>query len=280
MKLFLDTSGRENFSTPHHSPMTSRDLEERWKEARPPPHVHGSPSLVNGYINNPHRRYGFINPTYLPSTPTDPAFKGVLPQATYSRAFAPPKRISTALHLHSTTPQKRTHALHLRLSPFSNPAPEMLRSPLPGASAALREKEHTRAKKWRDMAVVRKRSERGDEAGRGGGCEWAFVTRDPKLVSRTWKGIPDCWRAAAWHAFLTASAKRRGIGRGDAELIEIYAVGFFFFGCESGNDILGGDEGLCGCLVLLQRWTRFSPLVEGGLEHCIRGFPSTPQTPH
>lgn len=106
----------------------------------------------------------------------------------------------------------------------------MLRSPLPGASAALREKEHTRAKKWRDMAVVRKRSERGDEAGKGGGCEWAFVTRDPKLVSRTWKGIPDCWRAAAWHAFLTASAKRRGIGRGDAELIEIYAVGPTFFG--------------------------------------------------
>lgn len=105
----------------------------------------------------------------------------------------------------------------------------MLRSPLPGASAALREKEHTRAKKWRDMAVVRKRSERGDEAGRGGGCEWAFVTRDPKLVSRTWKGIPDCWRAAAWHAFLTASAKRRGIGRGDAELIEIYAVRLSLF---------------------------------------------------
>lgn len=212
--------------SPHpitRSPVISRDTMERERKNQ-------STTMFNSYADTPHRRYGFINPTYLPSTPTDPAFKGALPTPTYSRAFAPPKRISTALHLHSTTPQKRTHALHLRLSPFSNPAPEMLRSPLPGASAALREKEHTRAKKWRDMAVVRKRSERGDEAGRGGGCEWGFVTRDPKLVSRTWKGIPDCWRAAAWHAFLTASAKRRGIGRGDAELIEIYAVGFTFFG--------------------------------------------------
>lgn len=104
----------------------------------------------------------------------------------------------------------------------------MLRSPLPGASAALREKENTRAKKWREMAVVRKRSERGDEGGKGGGCEWGFVTRDPKLVSRVWKGIPDCWRAAAWHAFLTASAKSRGVGRGDGELVEIYAVRLYF----------------------------------------------------
>ncbi|RPB10892.1 RabGAP/TBC [Morchella conica CCBAS932] len=99
----------------------------------------------------------------------------------------------------------------------------MLRSPLPGATALLREKENNRAKKWREMAVVRKMSERGDEGGRGGGCEWGFVTGDPKLISRTWKGIPDCWRAAAWHAFLTASRKRRGIGRGDGELVEMYA---------------------------------------------------------
>lgn len=54
---------------------------------------------------------------------------------------------------------------------------------------------------------------------------------DAKLISRTWKGIPDCWRAAAWHAFLTASAKRRGIGKSDTELVTIYTVGFpsFFF---------------------------------------------------
>ena len=79
--------------------------------------------------------------------------------------------------------------------------------------------------------MVRKRGERGEERGKGGGTEWGFVTVDAKLISRTWKGIPDCWRAAAWHAFLTASAKRRGIGKSDAELVTIYTVGFpsFFF---------------------------------------------------
>src|SRR5690606_22310897 len=27
------------------------------------------------------------------------------------------------------------------------------------------------------------------------------------LIERTWKGIPDCWRSAAWWSFLEVSAK-------------------------------------------------------------------------
>lgn len=100
----------------------------------------------------------------------------------------------------------------------------MLKAPLPERSVVMRDKENTRSRKWKEMAVRRRRTERGDERGRGSGLEWSFVTTDSKLISRTWKGIPDCWRGVAWHAFLTASAKARKIGKTDLELIAIYNV--------------------------------------------------------
>lgn len=43
---------------------------------------------------------------------------------------------------------------------------------------------------------------------RGGGMRFDFDVRNPKLVERTWKGIPDRWRATAWWSFLEASARR------------------------------------------------------------------------
>ena len=73
-------------------------------------------------------------------------------------------------------------------------------------------KEWSRNEKWLQMA--RKRSD-----SRGGGMSFDFDTSDSKLISRTWKGIPDRWRAAAWHSFMTASARRRGPHTPDDELI-------------------------------------------------------------
>ena len=46
-----------------------------------------------------------------------------------------------------------------------------------------------------------------------------------QLISRTWKGIPDCWRGAAWHSFLTSSAEKKGNCLPDEELKAIYHVG-------------------------------------------------------
>ena len=70
-------------------------------------------------------------------------------------------------------------------------------------SEALKRKEWERSEKWRKMAkVIRK----GDQ---GHGMEFEFDTKNPKLVERTWKGIPDRWRGAAWWSFLDASAKER-----------------------------------------------------------------------
>ena len=80
----------------------------------------------------------------------------------------------------------------------------------------LKRKEAERDDKWRKMAKPVKK------ARDGGGMEFEFDTRSPKLIDRTWKGIPDRWRATAWHAFLSASAKKSPSSLSDAELIAIF----------------------------------------------------------
>ncbi|KAF7506127.1 hypothetical protein GJ744_012191 [Endocarpon pusillum] len=80
----------------------------------------------------------------------------------------------------------------------------------------MRRKEIERDEKWRKMAkVVSKTPD-------GGGTRFEFDTHSPKLIERTWKGIPDRWRATAWHAFLSASAKKRKESLSDEELIAIF----------------------------------------------------------
>ena len=80
----------------------------------------------------------------------------------------------------------------------------------------LKKKEWEREEKWRKMARVMKNSRDG------GGMVFEFDIKSPKLIERTWKGIPDRWRATAWHAFLSASAKKRQASRTDDELITIF----------------------------------------------------------
>ncbi|KAI9761555.1 MAG: hypothetical protein M4579_000947 [Chaenotheca gracillima] len=80
----------------------------------------------------------------------------------------------------------------------------------------MKRKEWERAEKWRKMA---KSVEKGKD---GEGMTFDFDTHDPKVISRTWKGIPDRWRAAAWHAFLTTSARKRKNHPTDGELIDAF----------------------------------------------------------
>lgn len=80
---------------------------------------------------------------------------------------------------------------------------------------ALKRRECVREDKWRKMAtIVRNKN--------GGGMVFDFDTKSPKVIERTWKGIPDRWRATAWHAFLTASAKKRRGSPSDDELIAVF----------------------------------------------------------
>lgn len=100
----------------------------------------------------------------------------------------------------------------------------------PANPQQLREKEDSRARKWRAMAKRKPINPQNPGAppgtantiGKGGGIEWNFDAKSPKLIRRTWKGIPDCWRGAAWHSFLNTSHEQRGIGQPDGELREIY----------------------------------------------------------
>ncbi|KAK4122669.1 RabGAP/TBC [Parathielavia appendiculata] len=81
---------------------------------------------------------------------------------------------------------------------------------------AQKRKEAERSEKWRKMAVAIKSSDNTGQGSashpmtqtpQGEGMSYEFDTTSPKLIDRTWKGIPDCWRSAAWYSFLATSAK-------------------------------------------------------------------------
>lgn len=86
-----------------------------------------------------------------------------------------------------------------------------------GTASMLKRRERTREDKWQSMAKME--SQRKRSISKGGGMRFEFDTNDQKLISRTWKGIPDRWRATAWHSFLSTSAKKRGVGASDEELV-------------------------------------------------------------
>jgi hypothetical protein len=116
---------------------------------------------------------------------------------------------------------------HSRERRLLNEASDMLRLP-PGlaevaeqqeggrAAQAMKAKEIEREEKWRKMATVVK------SGADKGGMLFEFDTKDPKLIARTWKGIPDRWRATAWYSFLAASAKKDPESATDEELIESF----------------------------------------------------------
>ncbi|KAK3706196.1 hypothetical protein LTR37_012897 [Vermiconidia calcicola] len=82
-------------------------------------------------------------------------------------------------------------------------------------SSTQKRKEWEREAKWQKMAHPLPQHD-----GKGGGMRFDFDTNDSKLVSRTWKGIPDRWRATAWYSFLSSSAKKRGIAVDDDDIIK------------------------------------------------------------
>jgi len=83
-------------------------------------------------------------------------------------------------------------------------------------AAAMKKKELQREEKWRRMGKTPQKDKHG------GGMLFEFDPKDPKVISRTWKGIPDKWRASAWYSFLAASAKKQKDAHSDEELIQVF----------------------------------------------------------
>ncbi|KAK8154725.1 hypothetical protein IWX90DRAFT_392693 [Phyllosticta citrichinensis] len=148
-----------------------------------------------------------------------------------NRSLRPPESIMTA----KTTATIRSNPFrlaanrlpHNRERKLVDEASDMLTLP-PGlasiaeqdesgrTAARMKRKEWQREEKWRKMGRMVGRSTTG------GGMMFEFDTKHPKLIERTWKGIPDRWRATAWHAFLSASAKNTPGQMTDEELVESF----------------------------------------------------------
>ncbi|KAJ2898754.1 TBC domain-containing protein [Zalerion maritima] len=77
----------------------------------------------------------------------------------------------------------------------------------------LKKKEWERAEKWGKMAKVVKKGKEGE------GMEFEFDAANTKLIERTWKGIPDRWRASAWYSFLSTSAKARPGSLSESDIV-------------------------------------------------------------
>ncbi|KAJ5093075.1 hypothetical protein N7456_008936 [Penicillium angulare] len=143
---------------------------------------------------------------------------GPRPSSSASTNSAPIRRSTSRLR--SAT----NHLPHNRDRKFTDEAADMLTLPTEEsgegndtpAARAMRKKEWEREDKWTKMAKPSKKSRDG------GGMKFEFDTHSSKLIERTWKGIPDRWRASAWSSFLEASAKRHPNSPTEEELVEAF----------------------------------------------------------
>ena len=204
-----DGSGGGSLARPHTSRDTyglqrvSTSLQLASETPRRKLTIRRSPSSVHGSTRSGATRS---------QSPTEPFVRPTSSQSAYLR------RKSTLRSASNKLPQNRSRRL-------LDEAGDMLTRPLSAAASAddghvddarARRKEIEREEKWRKMA----RAVPG--GGHGGGMTFEFDTDSPKLIERTWKGIPDKWRATAWHAFLAASARKRTDSLSDGELIAAF----------------------------------------------------------
>jgi hypothetical protein len=118
-------------------------------------------------------------------------------------------KTSTTRTSHHPLRQATNRLPHNRERRLLDEASDMLKLP-PGLAEVAEQREGGRAARYMKAKEIQR-----DE-------KFEFDTKDPKLVNRTWKGIPDRWRATAWYSFLSESAKKKQDSPSEEELISSY----------------------------------------------------------
>ncbi|MCJ1353286.1 MAG: hypothetical protein MMC33_003271 [Icmadophila ericetorum] len=199
----------DSFQAPSPEPPRLQRVSTLLQLASEAPRRQRSTLGRNPSINNSVRS----TRSHLSAKPEDAQSRPVSSQGSYQSSIGRPS---------SRLRQTANRFPHNRNRRWMDEAGDMLTSPPGLADIAeneeskvvdeIKRKESEREEKWRKMAKVVKHNRDG------GGMVFEFDTRSPKLIERTWKGIPDSWRATAWYAFLTASARRRPSSTTDAQL--------------------------------------------------------------
>ncbi|BFZ55026.1 hypothetical protein PYCC9005_002064 [Savitreella phatthalungensis] len=150
----------------------------------------------DGLQNADVDRYGFIKRPTQTSHPS-PKRSGIKRSRTWSKAM---RRASA--HISADFEASDRRKSNYRVADQAELAEAVEEE---AEHIVVSDKEASRALKWRDMAVPIYLA-----APKGCSTMLFDFHITSKLVSRTYKGIPDCWRAAAWRAFLRHSAIARG----------------------------------------------------------------------
>lgn len=180
-----------------------------------------APSSAHGSIKSNYSRHSTSHPDQTPPRPTSS-------QSAYARNF--PGRRSTSSRM--PLPGSKTRRL-METAGDMLTLPDTAHSVLENGhvlvdDARAKRKEIEREEKWRRMArpLPKKTDPKTGLPIVGGGSSassaFTFDTTSSKVVERTWKGIPDKWRATAWHSFLSSSASKHKDSLPDHVLIESF----------------------------------------------------------
>lgn len=198
-------------------------------QAASPPQLPGRKLARSPPDASKNSRLSILNPRPKSGQSSRPPSRAASRAETQAPSITSVRSRKSVFSRHSTINRGRS---------WADEAPHMLTTTegFPGSSPEKRQDvgkqaiERRREAKWAEMALSTPQSayRKHGENAVGGGERFSFDISDKKLIERTWKGIPDRWRASAWYSFLTTSARRNGSKQhpfiDDDELVRRYIV--------------------------------------------------------